>query len=297
MRLRQLGPSLVIDTPAKLNLHLDVLGRRPDGFHDLETVMVSVDLFDTLAIAPAPETIDLTCRADGVGVSLTPPADDRNLVVRAARLLKEISGYSRGATIQLRKRIPMEAGMGGGSSDAAATLVGLNSVWNLGLSLQELHAIAARLGSDVNFFVESAPLAICRGRGEQVEPRPLNGPLWFVAVKPPSGLSTAAVFRELHASEMGGRNLTALLSAVACGNAAAVGRLLWNSLESPSRRLSADVDRALSRLAVQNLPGIAMSGSGSACFGLCRSRRHAMGVASGLRRLLPGCVHVLRSAV
>jgi 4-diphosphocytidyl-2-C-methyl-D-erythritol kinase len=294
MRLRRLGPSLVIDTPAKLNLHLDVLGRRPDGFHDLETVMVSVDLFDTLAILPAPESIELTCSGDCASAL---PTDDRNLVVRAARLLKEVTGYSGGAAIRLHKQIPMEAGMGGGSSDAAATLVGLNQLWDLGLGLQELHGVAARLGSDLNFFVESTRLAVCRGRGELVEPRPLKGPLWFVVSKPPTGLSTPAAFRELDVSEIGGRSSASLLSAAASGNVEGIGKSLRNALEGPSRRLSAAIDGALARLAVQNLPGIVMTGSGSACFGVCRSHLHAIRVAARLRRQVPGSVHVLRSTV
>lgn len=293
MRLRRLGPSLVIDTPAKLNLHLDVLGRRPDGYHDLETVMVSVDLFDTLTITSAEDTVELTCTGDATGQI---PTDDRNLVMRAANLLKQASGYRRGAAIHLCKRIPIEAGMGGGSSDAAAALVGLNRVWNLGLGLRDLHVLAAQLGSDVNFFVEAAPLAICRGRGEQVEPCVLRAPLWFVASKPRQGLSTTAVFKELALGEMGGRSSANLLSAAACGNVHGVGRSLRNALEGPSRRLSGAVHQTLTGLAVQNLPGIAMTGSGSVCFGLCQNRRHATAVAARLRSVLPGKAYILRTA-
>src|SRR5262245_22304394 len=125
MRLRRLGPSLVIDTPAKLNLHLDVLGRRPDGFHELETVMVSVGLYDTLTFSLDSEGVHVAIVDSGCDIVRGLPSDDRNIVVRAAELLRETTACRFGARIRLQKRIPMEAGLGGGSSDAAATLFGL----------------------------------------------------------------------------------------------------------------------------------------------------------------------------
>ncbi|MBX3441214.1 MAG: 4-(cytidine 5'-diphospho)-2-C-methyl-D-erythritol kinase [Planctomyces sp.] len=298
MRFRRSGPSLVIDTPAKLNLHLEVLGRRPDGFHELETVMVSVGLFDTLVITPADERIELSCQADGAfaGQPL-PPSDARNLVLRSAELLRELTGHREGASLALVKRIPLEAGLGGGSSNAAAALVGLNRVWKLGLTGEELHAAAARLGSDVNFFLDSAPLAVCRGRGEQVRRSPLIGPLWFVIVKPPVGLSTAAVFGRYAGLASPARSPEGLIAGAAAGNAAECGRWMFNALERPSRELSPIVARTLDQMREEDVAGCAMTGSGAACFALCRSREHAERIGRRLRGRVPGRVYVVRTTV
>ena len=292
MRSRWIGPALVIDAPAKLNLHLSVLGRRPDGYHDLETVMASIGLYDTLIFKPQDENVELII--DGLGELA---ADDSNLVLRAARLLCAEHGVRRGARIHLHKQIPIQAGLGGGSSNAAAALVGLNQLWQLGLPSAELHRLAAMLGSDVNFFLDSAPLALCHGRGEVIEGRPLRGPLWFVVAKPDVGLSTAAVFRQLDVSTCGRTASTDLLNACETGDAGLIGRLLINDLEQPSRQLSAAIGTVLDQLNGAALHGVRMTGSGSACFGIASSRFHADRVARRLRRAGAGEVFVVRTAV
>jgi len=168
MLIRQDGAALRVDAPAKLNLFLEVLGRRDDGFHELETLMVTISLHDTLRFTEEPTpAIRLRCHGRG-GVDGAVPAGDDNLVVRAAKLLQEHSGTSRGATIDLWKRIPLSAGLAGGSTDAAAALVALDRLWELGLAPEELLSLAAELGSDVAFFVRGVPAAICRGRGEEI---------------------------------------------------------------------------------------------------------------------------------
>ncbi len=204
--------SLVVHTPAKLNLFLEVLNKRPDGFHELETVMVMLGIYDTLRFTPLPKTTSKSNSStiqfrlfwanpqipgppDGEYTQSVPSGPD-NLVVRAAELLRTHAGYEGGAQIELWKRIPPEAGMAGGSSDAAATLAGLNRLWKLNLPIEELQKLAARLGSDVPFFLSPSRSALCRGRGEIIEPLHLPLGLYFVVVKPQSGLSTPAVFRE-----------------------------------------------------------------------------------------------------
>lgn len=309
MRFRQFESTLIVDAPAKLNLSLEILGRRPDGFHELETVMVSVGLFDTLRFDPAPEDLlELRCDQSAAGAG---PRDARsrdlpllstggdNLIVRAAKLLKDETGSRQGVRIHLTKRIPMQAGMGGGSSDAAAALAGLNRFWKLGLDFPALHRLAARLGSDVNFFLDSPPAALCRGRGELIEPRPLRRPLDFVIVKPPAGLSTAEVFREWRQDESRTRTpATAeeLLQALQGTNPLEAGRMLWNALEPPARRLSSEVARALQVLASSGGPAILMTGSGTACFALCRNRSHAIAVAGRVRQRNVGQVVAVRTA-
>ncbi|MEM9704131.1 MAG: 4-(cytidine 5'-diphospho)-2-C-methyl-D-erythritol kinase, partial [Planctomycetota bacterium] len=152
-------PALTIQAPAKLNLTLDVLGRRDDGFHELKSLMVTVGWFDTLTVSPADA---LTLSVTGaVGV----PTDERNLVIRAARALERAIGRRPGAALRLHKRIPHEAGLGGGSSDAAATLSALNELWQAGLDRAELSEIAATVGSDVPLFLCGAAAAVVRGRG------------------------------------------------------------------------------------------------------------------------------------
>ncbi len=309
MRFRHIDSTLLVHAPAKLNLYLEILGRRPDGFHELETVMVSIGLFDTLQFDEAQgDLVELQCDLSGA-VSDAPGAAPAavpvlstghdNLVVRAARLLKEETGSRQGVRIRLAKRIPMQAGMGGGSSDAAATLAGLNRFWRLGLDSPALHRLAARLGSDVNFFLDSHSAALCRGRGEQIEPRPLRRPLDLVIVKPPAGLSTADVFR---AWRQNGERTTApgtteqLLQTLQGKNPSATAPLLWNALETPARQLSGEVARTLQALALAGGPATLMTGSGTACFALCRNRAHAIAVAGRARQRNLGQVVAVRTA-
>ncbi len=214
--------------PAKINLHLEVLGRRADGYHALETLMVAIELFDEITISACPNDIELTCDAPGLTVG------PDNLVLKAARLLQARSGCSDGAWIELVKRIPWAAGLGGGSSDAAATLAGLNEWWQLGLAREDLVALGAELGSDVPFFFHT-PAAFCTGRGEVVTPVPVGCRLDLLLVKPPMGLSTAEVYRECGVglnlpSEY--RSPAEALAALASGDVEKLGHCLHNRLQA-----------------------------------------------------------------
>ena len=282
--MTQTESSLVVQTPAKLNLSLKVLGRREDGFHNLETLMISVRLYDTLRFEPSTTPgISLTtdCVAPG---SASIPSGPENLVVRAAEYLRSATQIEVGARIHLTKRIPSEAGMGGGSSDAAATLVGLNRLWNLNLPTAKLHEIAAQLGSDVNFFIDSPLAAVCTGRGEKISPTAGSRVLHFVVVQPPSGLSTAVVFKHWGAvAEAALPGSEEFVRAFRQGQLQRIGRHLWNSLEMPARDLNSDIDGMLRMLEEFQLVASGMTGSGSACFGLCRSRRHAERIVSKIK--------------
>lgn len=296
MRLDRQGSSLVVRTPAKLNLFLDVLGKRPDGYHELETLMVSIGLFDTLRFE-ANDSGGLELSLDpGIPNEMLPllPQDGRNLILKAAQLLRDVTGCQLGVKIHLSKMIPLQAGLGGGSSDAAAALVGLNVFWKLGLTSQELHPLAARLGSDVNFFLDSAPLAICRGRGEQIEPIKLGRPLHFVLIKPPVGLSTGEVFSRLKIDRP--RGSESICRAIESGNVSLVGSELHNSLEVPSTELSDEVARTLASLRRVSSVGQLMTGSGSSCFALCAHRGQAVQAARQLRTLSRGQVFVVQTA-
>jgi 4-diphosphocytidyl-2-C-methyl-D-erythritol kinase len=281
MLMRRFAPAVVIHTPAKVNLFLEVLARRADGYHDLATLMVPVGLYDTLEFREAPAgSLELWCDAP----SLSTGPD--NLVTRAAVLLRQHGGRSVGASIRLWKRIPMQAGLAGGSSDAAATLIGLNALWRLGLGRGELAVLGAALGSDVPFFLAGSA-AWCTGRGEQVERIPLARPLDFVLASPAVGLSTADVFRNVTvpADPLDG---TELRQAALAGNVEELGRRLFNRLQPVAERLCPPVGDLHRRLIDLHPAGCLMTGSGTTVFALCRDAGEALRIARGLRSAQEG---------
>jgi 4-diphosphocytidyl-2-C-methyl-D-erythritol kinase len=275
---------VVVAAPAKLNLFLEILRKRPDGYHDLESLMVAVDLFDTLELrAGANSEIVLAC--DPPTLSAGPD----NLVHKAATALRAYAGrLALGAEIRLVKRVPAQAGLGGGSSDSAAALAGLNRIWKLGLTREELLAIAPSIGSDVAFFL-TLPAAWCTGRGEQVTPEPTSenaSGFYFVLVCPPVGLGTAGVYGRLAVPE---RPVSgdAVRAAYRAGDPEALGRAMFNRLEEPAFGLEPLVGRIRRRLAGLGACGAMMSGSGSAVFAVCRDRAHAADVARRFQNSRP----------
>ena len=166
---------LTVKAPAKINLTLEVLRKRPDGFHDIKSVFQAVDLCDTLTLKTGK---DITFRCDTPGWSA-----EKSLVTKAVDLLKNITGCSYGVTVEIEKRIPLMSGLGGDSSDAAALLRGLNQLWKLGLSIEKLKELAAQLGSDVTFFL-SGGTALAEGRGETITPLPSINKIWVILVVP-----------------------------------------------------------------------------------------------------------------
>jgi 4-diphosphocytidyl-2-C-methyl-D-erythritol kinase len=298
--------------PAKLNLFLDVFGRRGDGYHELETLMVPVRLWDGLSMAPlashagAPQgAIRFSVRSSFTGPGNSDPqaipATSDNLVVRALELLRRRSGCELGADVELVKRIPAAAGLGGGSSDAAAALRLANLAWGLSWSQQRLATLAAEVGSDVPFFLFGGA-AVCRGRGEVIEPIVGAAPLHFVLVKPPVDLSTADVYqayaKRVAAGGERGRaasRIDALVVALRRGRLTDVGRLMRNSLQAAAATLTPWVDKAKAAFDELDFLAHQLSGSGSAYFGLCRHAQHARRLATVLRARRIGFVCALRS--
>ena len=261
--------------PAKVNLFFEVLGKRPDAYHEVATLLLAVDLADELDFVPdLTGGLSLTC--DDPALAVGPD----NLVLRAASRLREETGCTAGARIRLTKRIPWAAGLGGGSSDAAAALEGLNELWKLGLSPAALARIGSEIGSDVPFFL-NGPAAWCTGRGEVVTPAPVGRQLDLVLVKPPEGLSTADVYRRLTvpATPVDGE---AARTALANGDVEALGRALFNRLQEPAFGLSPAVAEAYRRVQGVGAAGCLMSGSGSCLFALCRSPSEARRVHDDL---------------
>jgi 4-diphosphocytidyl-2-C-methyl-D-erythritol kinase len=276
MLIHRRGPDLVVRAAAKVNLYLEVLGKRADGYHELETLMAAVGLYDSLALRDDPSgEVRLSC--DRPDLATGPD----NLVVRAAELLKRRTGHAGGAAIRLWKRIPLQAGLAGGSSDAAATLAGLNRLWRLGLTAAELARIGAEVGSDVAFFL-AGPAAWCTGRGEVTEPLRLGRPLDLVLVCPREGLSTAAVFRRLTPPAEPHRG-DAVRAAAAAGDVEALGRALFNRLGPVAEELCPAVRDARRALEELHPAGVLMSGSGSTVFAVCRGPGEACRVARELR--------------
>lgn len=281
--------TLAIRAPAKLNLSLAVLARRPDGFHEIESLMVPVTLHDTLRVRRRDDAaITLAVRyagrlagAAGRALARDVPVDDSNLVVRAARALREQAGVTAGLDIELVKEIPSGAGLGGGSSDAAAVLVAAAGAWGLDWSRDRLAALGAGIGSDVPWFFTAAA-AVVRGRGERVTPVAGVPPLPAVIACPATGLSTAAVYGRCIPDATRAGDAMRLVAALASGGLEAAAPLLVNALEPPARSLSPEIDRLLAALADAGGFAPRLTGSGSACFVLARTLAEAEAVAARL---------------
>jgi 4-diphosphocytidyl-2-C-methyl-D-erythritol kinase len=276
MLLERFASDVVVWAPAKVNLHLEILGKRPDGYHALETLMVAINLYDTLVFAEdASGQLSLLCNRPEV------PTGPANLAIRAAELLRKTTACSRGAKIRLVKRIPLAAGLAGGSTDAAAALAGLNRLWNLGLADGALQEMSAQLGSDVPFFFRT-PAAWCTGRGEIVTPTAMGKKLWLVLVCPPFGLATAEVYQKV-AVPAQPRPGDEIRQALAAGDVEQVGRLLHNRLQAAASMLRPEMAEYQRRLEELNPAGAVMSGSGSTLFALARDRQDAKRIAQELR--------------
>ncbi len=257
---------------AKVNLALEVLGKREDGYHELATVLQAVDLSDLLTLEED-ERIAIAVSDPGV------PAGEENLAWRAAQLLKDSAGIDRGVRITLEKRIPVAAGLGGGSSDAAAVLLGLNQLWEIGWPSSRLQELAVQLGMDVPFFLGGGR-ALGTGRRE---PLPSEGDLALVLVNPNFPLPTREVYGRVRPEIMGdGKKVAALAAALATGDVARVARSVYNGLErvvEPAYPLIAEMKRALRDAGAL---GCVMSGSGPTVVGVARSMPQARRIVDAL---------------
>lgn len=262
---------------AKVNLALEVLGKRADGYHEIATVLQAVDLFDRIAVATA-DTLSL--HTDDPDL----PTDEGNLVMRAARLLQKAAGSETGARIRLQKRIPVAAGLGGGSSDAAATLWGLSRLWKLRWPAARLQELAVELGMDVPFFL-GAGRAVARGRGEQLAPLPGGGGYALVLVNPRVPLSTREVYGRVptgwRAEPVG---TDRVIEALRTRNVNRVAAALTNNLESLVEPVLPVIGRMKAALLAAGALGAIMSGSGPTVFGMARSLDHARQIRSRVSR-------------
>ena len=266
-----------VSAPAKINLYLAVGARRGDGLHEIESVMQSVSLVDELSIEAADDRVSLDVSPAGAA-----PEDESNLVVRAVRALVSAAGRPGGAAIHLTKRIPSGAGLGGGSSDAAATLVALNDLWRCGISRKALEKIGAGLGADVPFCVRGGT-AVARGAGEALAPLVVRSELHWVVAMPEESLPTPRVyarFDELGVVEES--DPSALADALARGDLERIGGSLRNDLTDAALALTPSIGSARDALAAAGALGVVMTGSGSAWCGLARDAGHAEEMATAV---------------
>ena len=256
---------MILQAFAKINWSLDITGVRDDGYHFMDMIMQPVSLFDEITLFSASSL--------SVSTGGWPPvrADESNLAWRAADALKQSTGYPSGAVIHVEKKIPVGAGMGGGSSDAAAVLVGLNALWNTGLSSPQLETIGLSLGADVPFFIRGG-LTRTRGIGESLERMDCKYNYWLIVIQPCPGLSTGQVFSLWQKSDPACRPDTeAALRAMETGDLPLLCRNLGNVLQPVSEALRPEIGRACGALSENGAVYAGMTGSGSAVFGVFRS--------------------------
>jgi 4-diphosphocytidyl-2-C-methyl-D-erythritol kinase len=260
--------TLTKQSPCKINLLLNILGKRPDGFHELETVMQPVNLCDEITFERDVSGIDLTCSDPAL------PTDSGNLVHRAASTFLKRAGISAGARIHLVKKIPMAAGLGGGSGNAATTLLALNELFGHPLSAEQLHDIAASLGSDIPFFLQTRP-ALATGRGEKIVPlNPFQAleNCGLLLVHPGFGIATAWAYKELArfpAALNGEPGRAAKLSSLLeSGDLRRAGREFYNSLEAPAFEKYPWLTVLQEFLRENGAVATLMSGSGSTTFAI-----------------------------
>lgn len=269
---------MILSAPAKINLGLAVRGRRADGYHDISTLFLKISLADELGIDDT-DSPDIVVNCDDPAI----PSDSRNLVHRAATALQP-SAPGRGARLSLRKSIPVAAGLGGGSSDAAAALNGLNTLWYLQLAPAELARYAAAIGADVPFFLLPGAAAIGRGRGDALEPLSCPVVLSLVLVKPPVTVSTAWAYQQLDPALTDNAGATTILARhLESGDIERLGEACFNDFE-PVMLAHFPVLRTIKKALTQpGVCGVSMSGSGPTMYAVCRSSDVAQEVAQTIR--------------
>ncbi|WNF37086.1 4-(cytidine 5'-diphospho)-2-C-methyl-D-erythritol kinase [Bacillaceae bacterium IKA-2] len=278
---------ICIKAPAKINLSLDVLSKREDGFHEVEMIMTTVDLADRIELKLLKE--------DKITVEVSEgfvPSDSRNIAYQAAQLLKERFKVNLGVEIYIQKNIPVSAGLAGGSSDAAATLRGLNQLWDLNLTIDELAILGAEIGSDVSFCVYGGT-ALATGRGEKIRHISAPPPCWVILAKPKMGVSTGEIYRNLKLNDLSHPSIKQMTSAIEQRNYPMICENLGNVLETVTFNLYPEVSRIKEQMIRFGADGVLMSGSGPTVFGLVKHESRMLRIYNGLRGFCDD-VHAVR---
>ncbi|MHA6252910.1 4-(cytidine 5'-diphospho)-2-C-methyl-D-erythritol kinase [Oceanobacillus sp. CAU 1775] len=270
--------TIIEKAPAKINLSLDVLKKREvDEYHDVEMIMTTIDLADRIELTSLEE--------DEIQVSLESryvPNDERNLAYRAARIFKEKFQIDKGVHIKIEKNIPVSAGLGGGTTDAAAVLRGLNRLWEMNLTLEELTPLAGKCGSDTPFSLYGRT-AIAKGFGDIIEELPSPPPCWVVLAKPDIGVSTRTIFAQVNVDELNHPNNAALIEALHERNFSGICNYMGNALEPITSGLHPEVARIKQKMQQLGAPGVLMSGTGPTVYGLIEQHKKATRIYNGMR--------------
>ncbi|MFC7061759.1 4-(cytidine 5'-diphospho)-2-C-methyl-D-erythritol kinase [Halobacillus seohaensis] len=273
--------------PAKINLSLDVLHKRNDGFHEVEMVMTTVDLADRIELTKlSNNTIRIESESRFV------PNDERNLAYRAAKVMKEHFQVKAGVKIFIEKNIPVAAGLAGGSSDAAAVLRGLNRLWGLRASLEELAELGSRIGSDVPFCVYGGT-ALAKGRGEKIQELPSPPPCWVVLAKPAIGVSTEVVYQKLNINKADHPNTEAMITALNEKDFKGICSQVSNTLEGVTTKLHPEVEQIKEKMRQAGADAVLMSGSGPTVFALVGQEAKLHRIYNSLKGFCPE-VHLVR---
>lgn len=264
--------------PAKINLLLNVLAKRKDGYHEVEMIMTMIDLADRLQLQMIPENkIVIASQVNCI------PLDKRNLAFQAAKLVKERYHIKQGVYIYLDKHIPVAAGLAGGSSNAAAVLRGLNKLWQLNMSVQEMQKLGEELGSDVPFCVTGGT-AIARGRGERLEKIISLPQCWVIIAKPPINVATVDIYRRLRIGDINGRpSLSNMITAIHNQNFREICKSLENVLEEVTLSMHPAVKKIKNVMKTLGAEGVLMSGSGPTVFGLVSKQTKIARIYNGIR--------------
>lgn len=269
---------MILYSFAKINLSLHLLGKRPDGYHEIETLMQTVDLADKITMTECKEGTTVTCSDPIV------PSDERNLAYKAIDLIRSNYRITKpGIQVHIDKQIPVASGLAGGSGNAAMTLHGLNKIWSLGLSREQLMALAAKLGSDVPYCLFGGT-ARASGRGEKVKWLDVENPFYFVLINPPIAVSSAWAYQHVKIDLTNPVSCVSLIvSLLHDGDFDGLISHLHNDLESPVQSAFSAVREARGILADAGIMGVLMSGSGPTVFGILPDRSEAERTANLVR--------------
>jgi len=278
--------TLTLNSYAKVNLYLEVLNKRQDNYHNIKTIFERIDLADKIILkSRRDKKINITCNVAAV------PKGHSNLAWRSAKLLQDSFNIDKGVDIKIIKRIPVGSGLGGGSSNAASTLAGLNKLWKLNLIQSKLAGLAKKLGCDVPFFIYNSPFALGEARGDKIKPLKAlySVRLWHILVVPNIEVSTASIYKRWDKNfktfklTVPRYNVNIMHLALKKGNFPLIGDALFNSLESVTAALYPQIDAIKERLIQLGAKSILMSGSGPAVFGIVSSRKEALSLYRQLK--------------
>lgn len=285
--IKETKNSITVRAPAKINLFLEVLGKRPDGYHNIETVMQEITLYDEISFK-----LNNKLSLKESGLPCGPKSD--NLILKAAKILQEICGASPGAKIELKKKIPVGAGLGGGSSDAACTFMALNKLWGLNLPEKKLVELSLSIGSDIAFFFTGGT-ALCTGRGEKVRPLRCPGKMYYVLVCPQQKVSTGLIYKNL--KKVLTRKIKSaklILKYLVKKNLQKIRENIFNRLAETVFVKYENLKNIHKKLSHMSGCDAALTGSGSGIFFVCDNKKEAEKLNLRMRGIV-GSIYVVTS--